>query len=312
MSNRRARRRLRNKRGGLQFPDTIEENSTDATDPNDSTSDHPTVTKAQKYLLKKKRTKLQNIVSWIFPCLALPYLLLDLRTTYTTMLSVAHLWISFTLLYFVFLYRDDAWNMLFGGKSERNERRSGTRTRTGTGGSNNRSGSNNNTSNPTNLARSSLRKTERMRTNQAGRASGNQKTSAEVVYERKLRQGAIQGPTNGKKISINEIQNMERSRGNVDGYFEALQYYRTKYETEKNAGKCLSEAQFRGLVQAVGVARSQLRRDVRLKEVVVSVERFWGEEENENNEKMTQMKVVEYQEVMTRAMFEAMNESKAK
>ena len=100
---------------------------------------------------------------------------------------------------------------------------------------------------------------------------------------------------------------------NVSGYYTAIEHYRKLYE-KKYDGVKLNEVQFRNLVKSVGIARQTLMTNLLMKETFVTVQRYESEKVGESGESgeggKSRKIVVEFQEVMSRQMFEKFHEVK--
>ena len=247
-----ARRRARNQRHGtLQFPDT-----SDA--PLDINTGQPTIqpssnNKRNKIRSISKRAAVKTFLRWIFPVLSLPYLLLDTRTTYTSLKSMAYLWISFTILYISYLFREDL-SSIFGCDDSIEtsvqqqlkliQKKSKSKTLSG-----------------------ASKSFSRTRQNQAGRTQKKSKSSVEVKYNQLINANVVKGKV--KNPSVQDMNTVMSSRGNITGYYKAIQHYKEQYELKIK--QKLNEIQFRLLVKAVGVARNELMQDLNVDKAMVSV-----------------------------------------
>jgi hypothetical protein len=249
-----ARRRARNhikRKQQIQFPDT-----SDA--PLDINTGQPTIqpssnNKRNKIRSISKRAAVKTFLRWIFPVLSLPYLLLDTRTTYTSLKSMAYLWISFTILYISYLFREDL-SSIFGCDDSIEtsvqqqlkliHKKSKSKTLSG-----------------------ASKSFSRTRQNQAGRTQKKSKSSVEVKYNQLINANVVKGKV--KNPSVQDMNTVMSSRGNITGYYKAIQHYKEQYELKIK--QKLNEIQFRLLVKAVGVARNELMQDLNVDKAMVSV-----------------------------------------
>ena len=178
----RARRRARNKRNGLKFPNSSSINMKATTIVSDLSQKQITTTKKKNK--KNKRQKYRAFL-WFFCFMTLPCLAIDLRTTRSKLWSLFYMWFGLSFFYLAWLYRDDL--------------SSSTTTTTTT------------SFDPT--IKSFDSKMIRGRSNQAGRSTGStKKSSIQVKYEHHLRHGLLQAPAD-KQLTTKEMERAMKSRG---------------------------------------------------------------------------------------------------
>ena len=294
-STRRQRRMARNKRKGGEFPtNTFAVKAPPPASSSSSSSNTTTASPRKATKNKKAYQQKQNITYHFFivvlPLVTVPlFLVLDFQTPRNTLWSLCYLWLGATFIVLAYKYRNEMYAsvwMIGSNSTDRSTRRS-----RGKGG-----------------------------------ARRHTKSTAEVKYNDLVREKKVR-PT--KDVSLDDMNKCLKNRGNIRGMYNCLKKYKALYtseqqekrrkkktegggggggggggsggaETTETTQYKLNESQFRGLVQAVGQARNRLMSNLNIQEVFVTVS-YYDQKENET--------VVDFQSLLTRDVFDALNET---